>query len=69
MVCGMNFDILTNKKARLDGYRPLPTALIRWQNDFFGEKGLIAGGHKMPRHDRNENLFLIARPFPAQNIL
>ena len=25
--------------------------------------------HKMPRHDRNENLFLIAWPFPAQNIL
>jgi len=29
MVYGMNFDILTDKKTRLDGYRPLPTALIR----------------------------------------
>ena len=45
MVYGMNFDILTNKKARLDGYRPLPNALIRWQTAFFGEKGLIAGGY------------------------
>ena len=44
MVYGMNFDILTNKKVRLDGYRPLPTALICWQTAFFGEKGLIAGG-------------------------
>ena len=69
MVYGMNFDILTNKKVRLDGYGPLPPALIRWQTAFFGEKGLMAGGHKMPRHDRNENLSLIARPFPAQNIL
>jgi hypothetical protein len=42
---GMNFDILTNKKARLDGYRPLPTALIRWQTAFCSEKGLIAGGY------------------------
>jgi len=67
MVYGTNFDILTDKKARLDRYRP--TALRRWQTAFFGEKGLIAGGHKMPRHDRNENLFLIARTFPAQNIL
>jgi hypothetical protein len=45
MVYGMNFDILTNKKARLDGYRPLPTALRRWQATFFDEKGLIAGGY------------------------
>jgi hypothetical protein len=67
MFYGMNFDILTNKKARLDGYRP--TALMCWQTAFYGEKGLLAGGHKMPRHYRNENLFLIAWPFPAQNIL
>ena len=38
MVYGTNFDILTNKKARLDEYGPLPTALIRWQTAFFGEK-------------------------------
>jgi len=35
MVYGMNFDILTDKKTRLDGYRPLPTALIRNLDDWF----------------------------------
>jgi len=45
MVYGMNFDILTDKKARLDGFCPLPLALIRWQTAFFVEKSLMVGGY------------------------
>ena len=34
-VYGMNFDTLTDKKKRLDGFRPLPHALIQNLDDWF----------------------------------
>ena len=45
MVYDMHFVILTYKKARLDEYRTLPIALIRWQTAFFGEKVLMVSGY------------------------
>jgi hypothetical protein len=38
MFYGMNFDILTNKKARLDGYRPCPLPLSAGRLPFLVKK-------------------------------
>jgi hypothetical protein len=38
MVYGMNFDILTDKKARLDGFCPLPLPLSGGRPPFLLKK-------------------------------
>jgi len=68
MVYGMNFDMLTDKKRVWMGFVFCPLPLYAGRLHFF-EKGLMVGGYSLPRHDRNEKLFLIARHFPAQNTL